>query len=254
MENNHFKKVNHYINLRLDNKLFNGNINSKKYNNINLLETENDSINGGCNNDMLKLKIKDFIVSSKESFNEENKFNNKMQKIIQKLRIFNEEDSNIGKKLKMPKINDNLNHNCCFTLKKIDNTIKYRNNSRKNYTQINKDKIKINNKSLVINNSNYIDKFDNIIKRNIHNFPLIKLNKKLTNNVYKRNDINRENIFRKITKDNIINNKNWSNDKSQKIIFIENYLNKRDFPNINNNKSENMLKNNRTIKNQKNNL
>ena len=51
----------------------------------------------------------------------------------------------------MPKINYNINHNFCFTLKTIDN------NKRKNYTMIN-NKIKdtIKNKSLVINKSKYI--------------------------------------------------------------------------------------------------
>ena len=74
-----------------------------------------------------------------------------MKIIIQKLRIFNEKNNQFKKKLNMPKINYNINHKCCFTLKKIDN------NKRKNYTMIN-NKIKdtIKNKSLIINKSKYI--------------------------------------------------------------------------------------------------
>ena len=121
--NNFINKKNKLkINLYNNNKLLFNDLNkNNKYNKIpKLLDSEKESIyDNNCNNNdnLLKIKLKDFILSSKELFNKENKFNYKMKRIIQNLRTFNHvnKNSTSENKLNMPKIKDNINHNCCFS-------------------------------------------------------------------------------------------------------------------------------------------
>ena len=253
LDNNNYKINNNHkdINLNYKNKIFYDINNNNKIANKNILETENDSITVNSNGDLLKLKIKNFLLSSKVSFNEENKFNDGMKKIIQKLRIFNVNSNPIGNKLNMPKINDNINHNCCFILKRIDN------NKKDSYTMTNDTKVK--NKSInknqnesLNNNLRYINNNNNLSLRIVNNISLMKLNKSPDKNLNKRNENNRESIIRKLLQQKMIN-KNCVNEKSQKIAFIENYLNKRDFSIKGDRKLIKKLKRNRDIKKQKNN-
>ena len=229
LENNNYKNFNNHkdINLNYNSKIF-YDINNNKITNKNILETENDSITENSNSDILKLKLKNFLMSSKASFNEENKFNNGMKKIIQKLRIFNANSNHIINKLNMPKINDNINHNCCFTFKKLDNNKK--------------------DSSTMTNDTNV--KYKSLNKNRNNNISLMKLNKNPAKCLNKRNENNRESIIRRLLQQKMIN-KNCVNEKSQRIAFIENYLNKKDFS-IKDNRVK-KLKRNREIKNQKNN-
>ena len=246
LTNNQIQKLNLDRNKILNN--FNKSKNKNKiYNYTNFFNSEKESLiqksDSNNNNNLLRIKMKDFILSSKKLFNEENNFNYKMKKVIQKLRIFNQENNSYENHLYIPIIKDNLNHNCCFSFDKLIN------NKKNNYTMTNnKKRIRAKNKSLSINNSKYVNRENKTFKRNIKNFSLIKLNKKLANS-QKRNKENdlKENYIKKIINQNKIINRNRmiNTISTQKQLFIENYLNKT--KDLNKNKNtflKNMAKNN----------
>ena len=233
-------------NLYNNNKLFNNiNKNNKLYNSKfrKKLDSEKEpiyqNIYNNNNDDILKIKLNDFILSSKELFNKESKFNYKMKKIIQKLRFFN--NISVKNNLNMPKIKDNINHNCCLSLKKIDT------NKIDSYTMTNKKTKTINKnrqKSISINNSRYENKDDKNIKMNLYNFAFFKLDKRLRKSINKEKYNLRENNIKNLLLNNNIINRNWMNEQSKKIIMIENFLNERTLMNRDNRLS-NIIKNDR---------
>lgn len=235
--NSHIKNINLYKNFY--NCYQDLNKNNKIYKNklVNFFNIENDTIiESFSNNNLLKKKLKDFLATSKDSFNKENNFNNKMKEVIQKLRFFNLKNNLNENNLNIPKIKYNRNHNYCFSLSKLTN------NNKNSYTITNnkiKTKNKIINKSLSINNSRYRNKDNYIFNRNSNNLSVIKLNKKVAKSINGNNQNNlRENIIKKILRNNNIIKRNWINDQNQKLFFIENYLNKNDLSNKDNNFSK----------------
>ena len=163
--------------IRADNKLFN------REKGI-LFENYN------YNNNILKTKIDNFILSSKELFKEENKFNSKMKKIFQHLRNFYKNNKSEENKINIPKIKKNINHNHCFSLDKI-----IKNNNI--YQTSNKTR----NKFHSIQNSRYLNKEKYNLKTNL-NISILKLNKKVFKIPKRQKTTNLTNINEHIIKKN----------------------------------------------------
>ena len=218
------------------NNLKQSNINQKYDNKSNELLNKEHESNIDYNSKLLKLKLKDFLITSKESLNKENNFNNKIKKIIHNLRVFNQNNNSADSSLDMPKLNNNINHNCCFSLNKVLG------NKKDSYTMT--DNINID-KYNSINNNKHLNKDINITLRSRNSFSPIKLckiqeksQKRINKNIIKDNII--KNVLNK--KNNIINRNSINN---QKLFFIENYLNKNTF-----NSKEKIMKSNKNRKNQ----
>lgn len=189
------------------------NMNTIDNNKIKTLLNKENEPNIDYNNKILKLKLKGFLIASKESFNKENNFNHEIRRIIHNLRIFNKMNNNSGENsLDMPKINDNKNHNCCFSLKKIncykkdnysmtDNRNKHKNKLKNKFNSINNERESLNkNLNIIYRNRNSMIKdikshqhhitsqkivrtniFKNILKKKKNNINIIKRNPKKFN-------------------------------------------------------------------------